>query len=134
MHFLSTSYLIWEGGKQLLHFTSEGWTPLHLSFFYSRKWSNDMWATSDINYLSKQWTHFAFGPCWHNHFAVTVWSFKSTWVQFRHFPPGPWLHFGLSSFFYYFFYYPPRQFKHFPPGGWLHFEFKVYFLNKDNFT
>lgn len=80
--------------------------------------------------MSKQWEHFAFGPCWHNHFILVYLFLRSTSVQLRHLPPGPWLHLGLffstagalgyfsSSFLGEF----PIQFKHFPPCGWLHFE------------
>lgn len=111
-----------------MHFTSLGWTPLHFNFFYSKKWSKEICAASEINYISRQWTHFALGPCWQSHLFLVVVFLSSTYVQFRHFPPGPWLHLGLSLFAYSYFLGPPRQFKHFPPGGWLHFD--VILLNK----
>lgn len=133
LHVRSTSYRISEGGKQLLHFTSLGCTPLHFNFLYSRKWSKEIWAASEIYYLSRQWQHFAFGPCWHNHFIFVSLLFSSTVVQFRHLPPGPWLQPKFYCFFYSVFYLPSfevllRQFRHLPPGGWLHFDERTLFL------
>ena len=110
----------------MLHFTSWGWTPLHFNFFSSKNASNEIWAVSDINYWSKQWTHFALGPCWHIHLLFTVLSLRSRVVQLRHLPPGPWLHLGACGFSYYlsvdFLGWRSKQFKHFPPGGWLHLD------------
>lgn len=97
---LSTSYLIYEGARQLPHFTSAGWTPLHFNFLSWRYWSKEICAVSEMNYLSKQCVHLALGPCWHNHFIVVYLFFKSTSVQFRHRPVGPWLHFGFDFSYY----------------------------------
>lgn len=137
MHVLSTSYLIYEGAKQLPHLTYAGWTPLHFSFLSCRYWSKEMCAVSEINSLSKQWRHLAFGPCWHIHFIVTSLFFWSTSVQFRHLPPGPWLHFSFAFSYWAPYLFgcfacspAPIQLRHFPPGGWLHFEVKRLFLHK----
>ncbi len=134
MHVLSTSYLTLDGGRQLLHLTSGGCTPLHFNFFYSSQLSNETWAVSLMNYMSRQWTHLPFGPCWHNIFAVPTLSLRSTAVQLKHFPFGPWLHFDFSdydfsTFLLYFSSLIEIQFKNFPPGGWLHFELTFFFLD-----
>jgi hypothetical protein len=81
--------------------------------------------------LSKQCTHLALGPCWQSILACPSLSLRSTGAQFKHFPPGPWLHLPLSSTGFSAGFSAPTaiQFRHFPPGGWLHFAVIFPFLN-----
>jgi hypothetical protein len=134
LHVRSTLYLTWEGGRQLLHFTSAEWTPLHLSFLSWSQLSNETWATSEMNYWSIQWTHFPFGPWLQSIFATAFLSLRSTYEQFKHFPVGPCKHRFFMFYFFSVLLYEPisKQLMHFPPSAWLHliscFSFLFYLI------